>query len=58
MPFICRDEFKAHFDIIKDRAADGGLSLLLLVAPDVDSICAAQVLAVSAALVARRRLGC
>ena len=45
---ITREDFKAHFDQMKDRAADGGLSLLMLVAPDVDGICAAQVLAVRA----------
>ena len=43
---LSKEEFKQHFDIIKDRAADGGLSLLIFVAPDVDAICAAQVLAV------------
>ena len=41
-----REEFKAHFDSIKDRASDGGCSLLMLVAPDVDAICAARILAV------------
>ena len=41
-----RDKFEAAFALIKKDSLHGGTSVLVLVSNDVDSLCAARILAV------------